>query len=72
MRLDESTFVRDSLAQALRRARELLQPPQRRDAMWPALAAAVFFAVSALTFATAAILAPPAHMTPSAPVRGAF
>ncbi|CAN5292010.1 hypothetical protein BH11PSE2_BH11PSE2_02030 [soil metagenome] len=40
-------------------ARALLKPVKRRDQAWPALAAAAFFAVSALTFAVGAILAPP-------------
>jgi hypothetical protein len=44
---------------ALARARALLAPPGRRERVWPALAAAAFFAAAALAFATAMIMAPP-------------
>jgi hypothetical protein len=49
---------------ALAEARQRIEPPVRRERAWPAVAAAAFFAVSAMVFATAAILAPPAHLTP--------
>ena len=49
----------------------LLEPPKRAARVWPALAAAGFFAASALAFATAAIIAPPAQTPPGpADVRG--
>jgi hypothetical protein len=41
------------------RIRALLAPRPRKERMWPVLAAASLAAVSALTFATAMILAPP-------------
>jgi hypothetical protein len=54
-----------ALSEALAQARGLLRgPPPRREPVWPTLAAAAFFAVSALVFATAAILAPPVQLTP--------
>jgi hypothetical protein len=56
-----------SLQSALSEARALLQPGEpRRESVWPTLAAAGFFAVSALVFAAAAILAPPAQLAPAA------
>jgi len=70
MTILESLGADQDFADALARARARLQPPARREPVWPALAAAGFFAVSALVFATAAILAPPAHLTPVAAVRG--
>ena len=44
---------------AIGRARALLKPPIERERLWPALAAALFAAVSALAFATAMVMAPP-------------
>jgi hypothetical protein len=55
----------DSLAQV----RVLLAPPARADRVWPALLAALAFAVCALAFAAAAITAPPAQLTPAASLR---
>jgi hypothetical protein len=51
----DSALDREEMA----RARGLLDAPQRRERIWPALGAAVLLAVSALSFATAMILAPP-------------
>ena len=68
----ESPDADEAFADALASARARLQPPVVRDRVWPALAAAAFFALSALIFATAAVLAPPAHLTPVAPERGPF
>jgi hypothetical protein len=49
----------------LARARELLRRRRRPQTTWPTLAAAAFFAVSALTLASSALVAPviaaPAH-----------
>jgi hypothetical protein len=39
-------------------ARILLTPQKGRDPAWPALAAAAFFAVSAMAFAMTAIMTP--------------
>jgi hypothetical protein len=61
-----------AFAEAMARARARLDPPVRVERVWPALAAATFFAVSALAFATAAILAPPAQLTPMDTVRGPY
>ena len=73
MFLDESMDESAGVAEAIAHARRLLEPPVRRELVWPALAAAAFFAVSALTFATAALLVPSAQLTPpAAEVRGAF
>jgi hypothetical protein len=44
---------------AVAQARALLAPPAPRERIWPVLAAAAFFAVSALAFATAMVMAPP-------------
>jgi hypothetical protein len=57
-------------ADAISRARALLTPAPPRERMWPVLGAAAFFAVSALAFATAMIMAPPLiteHVVKSAP-----
>lgn len=42
-------------------ARMLLKPRKARDPAWPALAAAAFFAISAMTFAMTAIMTPTYH-----------
>jgi len=47
-----------SAAERIALARAYLSPPQKRDPAWPALAAAAFFAICAMTFAVGAILAP--------------
>ena len=46
-------------AEVMDRARALLERRKRPERMWPVLAAAGLLALSALTFATAMILAPP-------------
>jgi len=66
----ESFNADTAFAEALADARVRLEPPVVRERLWPALLAALFFAISALVFATAAILAPPAHLTPVTAVRG--
>ena len=66
----ESFSADNAFAEAMADARVRLEPPVVRERAWPALAAAALFAVSALVFATAAILAPPAQLTPVASVRG--
>jgi hypothetical protein len=50
----------------LNEARFKLAAPERPERAWPAIAAAAFFAVAALMFATASILAPPLGTTPAA------
>jgi hypothetical protein len=66
----ESFSTDDAFTEALADARVRLEPPVVRERLWPALLAATFFAISALVFATAAILAPPAQLTPVESVRG--
>lgn len=49
-------------SKAVARARRLLRTPQgprERERLWPALGAAFLFAVSAVSFAVAMVLAPP-------------
>ena len=53
-----------AFAHALAEAQILLQPREPVVRAWPALLAALAFAVCALGFATAAILAPPVQLTP--------
>jgi len=55
---------------ALAEARILLLPPEPVIRAWPPLLAALAFAVCALGFATAAILAPPVQLTPIGAERG--
>jgi hypothetical protein len=55
---------------ALARARELLASRPRPQRTWPAVAAAALLAVSALTLATAMILAPPLISLHVAATRG--
>jgi hypothetical protein len=47
-------------------ARLKLQAPDHGEKPWAALLAAGFFAVAAIAFATAAVLAPPLTITPAA------
>jgi hypothetical protein len=46
-------------------ARMLLKPSKGRDPAWPALAAAAFFAISAMTFAMTAIMTPTRDNAPA-------
>jgi hypothetical protein len=67
MAMDESERARVRFQAALGLARTRLQPPPApRERLWPPLAAAALFAACALSFATAAILAPPVQITPIA------
>ncbi|MBU1378003.1 MAG: hypothetical protein KKE02_01485 [Alphaproteobacteria bacterium] len=64
--------LRDSALDAadVERARALLNPPARRDPMWPALLAATALAVTSVAFATVMVLAPPLqteHVAQGAP-----
>ncbi|HLK23118.1 MAG TPA: hypothetical protein VKT30_00515 [Caulobacteraceae bacterium] len=67
----ESPDQHAAFADALARVRARLEPPPPPERLWPTIAAAAFFAFAAMTFATAAILAPPAQLTPISDVRGA-
>ena len=60
----------EAFAAALSEARRLLEDPEPEPRVWPAVLAALFFAVCALSFAVAAILAPPVELTPVAEMRG--
>jgi hypothetical protein len=68
----ESFSADGAFTEALADVRVWLEPPVVRERLWPALLAAAFFAMTALGFATAAILAPPAHLTPVETVRGPY
>ena len=57
-RMDPADSALDTAALAY--ARALLRTPARRQKMAPVLAAAAFAALSALTFATVMVMAPPA------------
>jgi hypothetical protein len=66
----ESLLADKAFEDALAYARRVLEPRIVRESAWPTLAAAAFFAVCALGFATAAIMAPPATLTIPVSVRG--
>jgi hypothetical protein len=59
----ESHTADKAFEDAIAYARGVLEPPVARENAWPTLAAAAFFAVCAIGFATAAIMAPPATLT---------
>jgi hypothetical protein len=65
MLLESIPSSETSLAEALDQARLKLRPPVPIERTWPAIAAAFFFAVAALAFAAAAVLAPPLNLTPA-------
>jgi hypothetical protein len=67
----ESADTHEAFFEALENARARLEPPAQRARTWPAVAAAAFFAISAMVFATAAILSPPAQITPVTEIRPA-
>jgi hypothetical protein len=66
----ESAQINQAFADAMADARLLLEPPENVRRVWPTLVAALAFAFCALTFATAAILAPPVQLTPIVATRG--
>ena len=61
----------ETFAESLVEARLLLRAPEPATPVWPALLAALAFAVCALGFAMTAILAPPVHLTPVPALRSA-
>ena len=61
----------ETFAEALVEARLRLRAPEPVTRVWPALLAALAFAVCALGFAVTAILAPPVHLTPVPALRSA-
>ena len=56
----------DSPEGLLEEARVKLRAPVARDRAWPAVLAAAFFAICALGFAVASIMAPPLGVEPPA------
>jgi hypothetical protein len=66
MLLESMTFADEAPEGLLEQARHKLRTPELRERTWPAVAAAAFFAVSALGFAVASVLAPPLGVTPAA------
>jgi hypothetical protein len=67
----ESPDTHEAFFDALEQARARLEPPPDKARAWPAVAAAAFFALAAMAFATAAILAPPAQIAPVTEIRPA-
>jgi hypothetical protein len=65
----ESPAFAEAFEAALIRARANLRAPVVRERVWPPVAAALVFAICALGFATAAILAPPVQLAPIAAAR---
>ena len=59
----ESPAETKTFEDAIAYARRVLEPRIERQSAWPTLAAAAFFAICAMAFATAAILAPPVTLT---------
>jgi hypothetical protein len=55
-------------SELLAQAREKLRSPVRRELYWAALGAAALFALCAILFAAAAVLAPPLGHEPAAKV----
>ena len=66
----ESRQDDERFARALVRARGYLDQREPAQRVWPVLAAAAFFALSSMVFATAAVMAPSPELTHSAAVRG--
>ena len=63
----ESSPLSDGLSEGLLdQARLKLLVPDHTEKPWAALLAAGFFALAAMVFATAAVLAPPLTVTPAA------
>ena len=60
----------DAFAASITEVRLLLRAPEPVARTWPTLLAALAFAVCALGFAAAAILAPPVQLTPITAARG--
>ena len=62
--------IADPFEDALEEARLLIAPVAQAESAWPALAAAAFFMLSAIGFATAVILSPAPRLTPISAVQG--
>ncbi len=68
MELDESAAAAARFHEAIDYARRTLEEPVRRESPWPVLGAATLFAICAMAFAFAAILAPPVQLAPPSAV----
>ncbi|QUD88540.1 hypothetical protein [Phenylobacterium montanum] len=66
----ESRQSDERFARAMARARAYLHHQETPQKVWPVLAAAGFFAVSSMVFATAAVMAPSPDLTHAPAVRG--
>lgn len=67
MLLESSSPLDEMLSEGLLdQARLKLQAPDHGEKPWPALLAAGFFALAAVAFAVAAVLAPPIIVSPAA------
>ncbi|HEY2660691.1 MAG TPA: hypothetical protein VGI79_13285 [Caulobacteraceae bacterium] len=66
----ESRLQDERFARAMARARGYLETSEPTQRVWPVLAAAAFFAVCSMIFATAAVMAPSPELTHAPAVRG--
>ncbi len=66
----ESRQLDERFARAMGRARGYLAAPEPVKRVWPVLAAASFFAVCSMIFATAAVMAPSPELSHAPAVRG--
>ena len=66
MGFESMSFEDEPAEDLLDEARAKLKAPVARDRAWPAVVAAAFFAIAALGFAVASILAPPLGVEPAA------
>ena len=70
MNQSESRTQDERFARAMARARGYLEPPEPERKVWPVLAAAGFFALCSMVFATAAVMAPTPSLSHAPAVRG--
>jgi uncharacterized RDD family membrane protein YckC len=66
MELESPASAEAEFERAMERARWKLRTPEAQERTLPAILAAAFFAVAALVFATASIVAPATAVTPAA------
>ena len=66
MELESPVSAEAEFERAMERARWKLRTPEVKERPLQAILAALFFAVAALVFATASIMAPATQVTPSA------
>ena len=65
----ESPLPADPFEDALEEARLLIAPQSPAESAWAPLAAAAFFAISAILFASVVIMSPPPRLTPISAVQ---